>query len=89
MLALDKACSFTPTSDASWRTHCKHKLGGTDMGAKRPVRCIETGEVFPSVRAAARANNTFHQGILQAIVIPCKCKGFTWQYADEDPVPSA
>eukprot|EP00808_Paulinella_micropora_P018501 g10548.t1 len=56
------------------------------MGEKKPVICVETGEVFPSLSAAARHVGRDWTSIRQAIQHPCKAAGFTWEwFEDEDP----
>eukprot|EP00808_Paulinella_micropora_P031368 g71386.t1 len=50
----------------------------------RPVRCIETGEEFPSISAAARSVNSHHQAIMQAISYPCRCAGLHWAYVETE-----
>lgn len=56
---------------------------GISHGGKRPVRCIETGVVYDSVKAAVDAGNGCSRGIIDA----AKCKtrtsgGYHWEYAD-------
>lgn len=47
----------------------------------RPVRCVETGEVFPSIRAAARAVGVAcTSNISEAILKGRRAGGFHWQY---------
>ncbi len=68
----------------------REKLRKLKTGVKRPdisrqVKCVETGEVFESIRAAAKWCNVPNSNI----VIPLKGKGRTaggyhWIYTDED-----
>ena len=46
----------------------------------KPVMCIETQEVFPSIRAASQARNVHKSCIPQAIRKGCRCQGYHWQF---------
>lgn len=47
----------------------------------RPVRCIETGEIFPNVSAASRrAGYSWHKAVSRAIKKGKTCGGMTWEY---------
>lgn len=57
------------------------------VGNRKPVRCIETGEAFDSIRAAMREMN-FSSGVEAGIVNVCKGKrktagGYHWEYVNE------
>ena len=52
-------------------------------GYHRPILCIDTGEIFPSVRAAARAKYVTRGCICQAIRRGGKSAGLRWAYLDE------
>lgn len=64
--------------------HSANVLGNESTIPKRPVRCVDTGEVFNSARNAARAVG----GCSQNIVKCCQGKrghhkGLRWAYAEE------
>jgi hypothetical protein len=49
----------------------------------RPVRCVETGELFPSASEAARTIHVHRNGIFNSIYRGCRAGGFHWAYAEE------
>jgi hypothetical protein len=51
-------------------------------GYPKPVICIETGEKFPSVKAAARAKFVVHSSITGAIDRGGRSAGCRWAYLD-------
>eukprot|EP00808_Paulinella_micropora_P019593 g25611.t1 len=55
---------------------------GVYRGAKRKVINKVTGEVFPSVSAAAKHVERHHTSICQAILYRHKCAGAYWDYVD-------
>eukprot|EP00808_Paulinella_micropora_P011776 g74039.t1 len=55
------------------------------MPGARPVVCVQTGEVFPSITKAAYAVQRHPAAIFQAIQHPCKCAGYNWKYETENP----
>jgi hypothetical protein len=48
-------------------------------GSGTPVQAIESGRIFPSVKAAARALHVTPQGIHSAMRINGTCAGFSWR----------
>lgn len=53
----------------------------------RPVRCIDTGHVFPSVTAAAQFHGMDRNSIINNIRGKTEyCAGYRWEYADGKPV---
>ena len=52
-------------------------------GYPRPVICIDTGEKYPSIKAAARAKFVVHSSIRRAIQRGGKSAGYRWAYLDE------
>lgn len=48
-------------------------------GAKKPIRCIETGEIFSSQASAARYFECDPTGIRQSIHKGCRCKGYRFE----------
>ena len=47
---------------------------------RKPVVCIETGEIFPSVKAVMRRLIVPHSSVYQAIQKQCRCRGFHFQF---------
>lgn len=45
----------------------------------RSVRCVETGEIYPSVHEAARAIGVCYTGILKALKTGCRARGKHWE----------
>ncbi len=55
------------------------------VGVKKPVRCIETGEVYESIKAAAAAVNRAPDGISKVLAGRNKtCGGYTWELVEEE-----
>jgi hypothetical protein len=52
-------------------------------GYPRPVICLDTGEKFPGIKAAARAKFVVHSSIAQAIDRGGKSAGYRWAYIDQ------
>jgi len=52
----------------------KRKIAAT-VTNRKPVLCIETGEIYPSITAAARSLDVNEASINQAIRKGCRCKG--------------
>lgn len=48
----------------------------------RPVKSVETGQRFPSVRAAERVLGVAHGVISTSIKLGCRVKGEHWRYDD-------
>lgn len=49
----------------------------------RPVKCVETGQVFPSVKVLAEYLDVDEVSIRKAISgLRNTCRGFRWTYAD-------
>ena len=51
--------------------------------AKRPVRCIETGEIFESMKVAAVAVDAPCSCVRQAAMTGWKCRGFTYEFVED------
>lgn len=45
----------------------------------RPVRCVETGEVYKSVHEAARAIKVNYTGVLKSLNTGCRARGRHWE----------
>jgi hypothetical protein len=52
-------------------------------GYPKPVICIDTGEKFSGLKAAARAKFVVHSSIAGAIKRGGKCAGYRWAYLDQ------
>ena len=52
----------------------RQKIAASTKG-RAPVRCVETGEVFPSITAAARSLKATESGVSQACARGCRCSG--------------
>lgn len=55
----------------------------SQRGYPKPVVCIDTGEIFPGVKAAARAKFVVHSSIAGAIRRGGKSAGCRWAYLDQ------
>lgn len=70
-----------------WCSHIdniRYGTGSARSAAKRckPIRCIETGEVYSSIAAAAEAFNMSHQGMSACVCGRTKtCAGHHFEYA--------
>ena len=52
---------------------------------RRPVRCIETGIVYPSIKQASRELNINASGISNVLSGRIKStKGLHWEYVDKE-----
>lgn len=50
---------------------------------RKPVRCVETGEVFPSIKAAAEAMGVYPDTISSAVRGKTKtCRKLHWEFAE-------
>lgn len=58
------------------------KAGLRQKSYRRPVKCIETQEVFPSLSAAGRFVHTDATRITESIQTHSCCKGYTFLYVD-------
>lgn len=54
------------------------------MNSRVPVRCRETGRVYPSIRAAAADVGIHFVNISVAVRRGYRAGGFTWERADEN-----
>lgn len=53
----------------------------------RPVRCIETGDIYPSAAAAGRAVYVVKETVHQAIRRGYRAGGYRWVWADTEDRP--
>lgn len=64
-------------------SHRVYKLNGFSVKPKRKIYCLETKEVFPSIRAASRWLQYPHSDIVIHLQGKSKhCKGFHFKYID-------
>lgn len=57
----------------------KQKIAASTIGRK-PVVCVETGEIYPSITAAAYALSVSEAAVNQAIRKGCRCQGRHWEF---------
>ena len=50
----------------------------------RPVRCVETGDVFPSLSSAARYIHTDKTSLRKQILKGQRCRGYHWEYVTDN-----
>lgn len=73
-----------------WMTHKENLEYGTraersGVGIKKPVRCVETGEIFDSIKDAGAAINRLPDGISKVLAGKHKtCGGYHWEFVKED-----
>ena len=51
--------------------------------APRPLRCVETADQYPSIKAAAAAIGVDKSNIKRAIQHGYKCHGYHWEFVDD------
>lgn len=73
-------------TDAQYRALLhEHRIQRIKQAArKRPIRCIETGEEFPSIAAAARVYDVDDTRIARSIKKGQRAGGVHWEFIDED-----
>eukprot|EP00808_Paulinella_micropora_P000529 g56371.t1 len=52
---------------------------------KRPVICLDTGEIFPSMTVAALEKKCHHSSMSRSLKIGCRAGGYHWDYHDVLP----
>eukprot|EP00808_Paulinella_micropora_P004299 g40767.t1 len=52
--------------------------------ARRPVRCVQTQEVFPSISAAAKSISVVPNAIKGAIHLSRQVGGLNWVYVEQE-----
>ena len=52
--------------------------------SQRPVRCVETGDVFPSLSSAARYIHTDKTSLRKQILKGQRCHGYHWKYVTDN-----
>lgn len=82
---IDENKSNNNVNNLEWCTHSYNMNYGDILNKKRikqgyKVKCVETGEVFQSIREAAKAVNSTHQNILACLQGKSKtAKKFHWE----------
>lgn len=74
-------------TNLNWMTQAENTLYGTrtERAAAtkcKPVRCVETGETYESLKAATAAVDCASGCICSAIKRNGICKGYHWEYAE-------
>lgn len=67
---------------ANPETRAKLMAGLEKSRFKKPVICVETGELFESASAASRSIGKRNTAVITAIWAGKRCGGFTWRYCD-------
>eukprot|EP00808_Paulinella_micropora_P007346 g2446.t1 len=52
------------------------------------VRCVETGQEYPSISAAAKAIGRAEENIHQSLKLGCHCGGYHWERVNPKPLAS-
>ena len=52
--------------------------------ASKPVRCVETGVMFPSLSSAARYLNTHKSSLRKQILKGQRCRGYHWEFVTNE-----
>ena len=50
----------------------------------KPVRCVETSDVFPSLSSAARYIHTDKSSLRKQILKGQRCHGYHWEYVTDN-----
>ena len=90
LICSKRSCSFYKTREQYEKD--REKYGGVPSGSGVPpepkakcmgrrVRCIDTGEVFPTVRSAAQAKGMHPNSVSRAIKLKCRAGGLRWENA--------
>lgn len=61
--------------------HC-HEVLKKGSRPKRPIRCVETGETYESLHAAARAKNILVKNLPRSLKKGRTTGGFHWEYIE-------
>jgi hypothetical protein len=81
-------------SNLEWNTSGENKRHAWDNGlyekarkaaskaSSKKVRCLETGEVFPSATEASKSLGFSRCAVKNSIHNNCKCGGYTWAYLE-------
>ena len=85
ILHLDKNLLNDNVLNLQWvDTKGPYTSKGFTSGTKRPVRNLDTGETFPSIKDAAKRCNISGPNICHALRgMTYTAGGFRWRYADE------
>eukprot|EP00808_Paulinella_micropora_P019099 g11572.t1 len=63
------------------RVQASCHMGGKKTYGNRPIKCVETGEVYPSLKQAAKAAGVHRVWIFDSIHFGWQAGGFHWAYA--------
>lgn len=70
-----------------WRprtaTAMRMKLSELGLGSSRQVVNLDTGEVYPAAKSAARAVGRKVESLRSSIRVGGTCAGYRWAYVDE------
>ena len=55
-----------------------------NVNSAKPVRCVETGEVFPSMNAAARFLKTGSARLKKCLQTGQRCRGYHWEFVTNE-----
>lgn len=78
---------YKPNKEGEYSPHRKNrgKLHGKPFAKPKRVRCVETGEIFESISAAARFANVEQSNISRALRGRQRKSGsYRWEYVDEE-----
>ena len=87
---LDECKTNNHYTNLAWATQKEQNLHGTRIeraaeSHKKPVRCVETGVVYESAKAAADDYDTYRECIVKVLKGRQKThRGLHWEYAKED-----
>lgn len=87
---LDERKDNNHYTNLAWATMKEQNSHGTRSkrvaeANQRPVRCIETGVVYPSIKAAAEATGSWPPSISKVCQKKsCTHKGYHWEYVKDE-----
>ena len=63
----------------------KSKLGGSKTyNTARPIRCVETGDVFPSINSVARSLDVDPTSLKKQMRQGHRCRGYHWEFVTNE-----
>lgn len=87
---LDECKTNNNYTNLAWATQKEQNIHGTRTeraaeSNKKPIRCVETGVVYESAKAAADAYDTYRESICKVLRGHQKThRGLHWEYVKED-----